>query len=206
MPGGTEKTFFVLCVRGNPRYGVNDFQDNGDNTISDRATGLMWAKPDSGKGMNWQAALAWVQAKNAENYLRPRRLAAAQRQGVAEHRRLSTLARYDPFRGDRSALHLHADYQRGGPGRLSLLLDRHDPRHGGRPRGSLHRVWQGLGLHGGVARRPRRGLPAQRSQGRRRGGLSASATVRRAMRFALPTMSARAKHRSPVRPAWSRPT
>jgi hypothetical protein len=26
--------------------------------------GLMWAKQDSGKGMNWQKALAWVQAKN----------------------------------------------------------------------------------------------------------------------------------------------
>jgi hypothetical protein len=67
--GGGEKTFFVLCVRGNPSYGRNDFQDHGNGTITDRATGLMWAKTDSGRGMNWQAALAWVQAKNAENYL-----------------------------------------------------------------------------------------------------------------------------------------
>jgi hypothetical protein len=69
MPGGAEKTFFAICVRGNKRYGVNDFQENGDKTISDRATGLMWAKEDSGKGMNWQEALAWAQAKNGENYL-----------------------------------------------------------------------------------------------------------------------------------------
>ena len=70
MPGGDmEKTFFVQCVRGNPQYGTNDFHDNGDGTITDRATGLMWSKADSGKGMNWQAALAWVQAKNAERYL-----------------------------------------------------------------------------------------------------------------------------------------
>jgi hypothetical protein len=70
MPGGgMEKTFFVQCVRGNPRYGINDFHDNGDGTITDRATGLMWSKTDSGKGMNWEAALAWVQAKNAEKYL-----------------------------------------------------------------------------------------------------------------------------------------
>ncbi len=70
MPGGRmEKTFFVQCVRGNPQYGKNDFHDNGDGTITDRATGLMWSKIDSGKGMNWQAALAWVQAKNAEKYL-----------------------------------------------------------------------------------------------------------------------------------------
>ncbi len=70
MPGrGTEKTFFVQCVRGNPAYGKNDFHDNGDGTITDRATGLVWSKTDSDTGMNWEAALAWVQKKNAENYL-----------------------------------------------------------------------------------------------------------------------------------------
>ena len=69
MPGGLEKTFFVMCVRGNPNYGKNDFHDNADGTIADRATGLVWSKTDSGKGMNWQEALAWVQAKNAEKYL-----------------------------------------------------------------------------------------------------------------------------------------
>ena len=69
MPGGRDKTFFAICVRGNPNYGKNDFHDNGDGTISDRATGLMWSKADSGKGMNWEAALAWVQAKNTEMYL-----------------------------------------------------------------------------------------------------------------------------------------
>jgi hypothetical protein len=70
MPGGRgEKTFFVICVRGNPAYGKNDFVDNQDQTITDRATGLTWSKSDSGQGMNWQAALTWVQQKNAENYL-----------------------------------------------------------------------------------------------------------------------------------------
>jgi Protein of unknown function (DUF1566) len=61
--------FHVRYVRGNPAYGRNDFHDNGDGTITDRATGLMWAKKDCGKGMNWEAALAWVQARNAEKYL-----------------------------------------------------------------------------------------------------------------------------------------
>ncbi len=35
----------------------NDFVDNGDGTVTDRATGLMWTKRDSGKAMDWQAAL-----------------------------------------------------------------------------------------------------------------------------------------------------
>ena len=69
MPGGMDKTFFVQCVRGNPKYGQNDFKDNTDGTITDSATGLTWSKSDSGKGMNWQEALAWVQKKNAEKYL-----------------------------------------------------------------------------------------------------------------------------------------
>jgi hypothetical protein len=70
MPGGgRQKKFFVICVRGNPTYGKNDFLDNGDGTITDRATGMMWSKNDSGKGMNWENALGWVQAKNAEKFL-----------------------------------------------------------------------------------------------------------------------------------------
>lgn len=62
------KTFFVLYMRGNKDYGKNAFKDN-DETITDNATGLMWSKADSKKGMNWQNALAWVQQKNKEKYL-----------------------------------------------------------------------------------------------------------------------------------------
>jgi len=70
MPGGNmEKTFFVQCVRGNPAYGINAFMDNGDQTITDHATGLMWTQSDSGIKMDWQKALAWVQMQNAANYL-----------------------------------------------------------------------------------------------------------------------------------------
>ena len=56
-------------VRGNPTYGVNSFKDNGDGTVTDEATRLMWSQDDSGVGMDWEHALAWVQEKNAENYL-----------------------------------------------------------------------------------------------------------------------------------------
>ncbi len=69
MPGRRAKTFFALCVRGNPAYGKNDFQDNHDGTVTDRATGLMWSQADSGQGMDWPAALAWVQRKNTERFL-----------------------------------------------------------------------------------------------------------------------------------------
>lgn len=56
--------YYVRCVRGNPSYGVNAFKDNGDGTITDAATGLMWQKADSGRGMNWKAALAYAAKAN----------------------------------------------------------------------------------------------------------------------------------------------
>jgi hypothetical protein len=64
-----DKLFFVQCVRGNENYGINDFVDNGDLTVTDNATGLMWAKDDSGSAMPWLQALAFVQKMNDENYL-----------------------------------------------------------------------------------------------------------------------------------------
>ena len=63
------KTFYVIFVRGNTSYGGNNFTNNGDGTITDSATGLMWSQNDSGTGLNWEAALAWVQTKNAAKYL-----------------------------------------------------------------------------------------------------------------------------------------
>ena len=67
--GGRVKKYYVLYVRGNAAYGKNDFVDNKDGTITDRATGLTWMKVDSGKlkagrkrdgKLNWSEALAWA--------------------------------------------------------------------------------------------------------------------------------------------------
>lgn len=58
-PRGEPATHFVRLVRGNPDYGKNRFVDNGDGTVSDLATGLMWARSDSGKAMSWQESLAY---------------------------------------------------------------------------------------------------------------------------------------------------
>ncbi|MBD3405342.1 MAG: DUF1566 domain-containing protein [Candidatus Lokiarchaeota archaeon] len=69
MLGGEEKKFFIRYVRGNTQYGINEFTDNADGTISDQTTGLMWSKNDSVTGMNWEDALAYAQQMNAENYL-----------------------------------------------------------------------------------------------------------------------------------------
>jgi len=52
---------YVRAVRGNASYGVNDFVDNDDGTVTDRATGLMWQQADSGTGMDWEDALAYAE-------------------------------------------------------------------------------------------------------------------------------------------------
>jgi len=61
-PGGSgANQLFVRYVRGNPAYGVNDFASNGDATITDAATGLVWQGDDSGTSVSWQAALAYCE-------------------------------------------------------------------------------------------------------------------------------------------------
>jgi len=50
----------VRVVRG-PAYGVNDFADNRDGTVTDRATGLTWTQKDAGRAMPWKDALAYCE-------------------------------------------------------------------------------------------------------------------------------------------------
>jgi len=69
MPGQTEdKQFYVYYVRGNSQYGTNDFQDNGDGTITDNATGLMWTQNDDGNGMSWSEALTYAEGTEFAGY------------------------------------------------------------------------------------------------------------------------------------------
>ncbi len=53
---------YFRCVRGNKAYGKNSFNDNGNGTISDSATGLMWQQSDSRKAMNWEEALKYAES------------------------------------------------------------------------------------------------------------------------------------------------
>ncbi|UCD89981.1 MAG: DUF1566 domain-containing protein [Desulfobacterales bacterium] len=47
---------------------VNDFVDNGNGTVTDRATGLMWQKDGSPDGMMWQNAREYVNKLNSEPF------------------------------------------------------------------------------------------------------------------------------------------
>ena len=56
---GAANIMYFRLVRGNTEYGINNFVDNGNGTISDLATGLMWQKSDDGVARNWSEALSY---------------------------------------------------------------------------------------------------------------------------------------------------
>jgi len=53
--------YFVIYVRGSSNYGVNNFSDNGNGTITDQATGLTWQQDDNGSGVIWEDALDYCE-------------------------------------------------------------------------------------------------------------------------------------------------
>ena len=65
----TLKTFYVQLVRGGTNGGCNSFANHDDGTVTDQATGLIWSRTDNGSSLLWSNALAWVQERNAANYL-----------------------------------------------------------------------------------------------------------------------------------------
>lgn len=66
--GNERAAKYVRCVSGD-EYGINAFTDNGDGTVTDTASGLMWAQDDSGESLDWESALDLAVAANEENYL-----------------------------------------------------------------------------------------------------------------------------------------
>ena len=58
---------YVRAVRGE-QYGVNSFVNNGNGTITDNATGLMWAQDDDGITLDWENALAYAEKSELANY------------------------------------------------------------------------------------------------------------------------------------------
>jgi hypothetical protein len=84
---GAEKTFYVICVRGNTSYGQNTFIDNGDGTISDEATGLMWMQSDNGEALDWQQALRFAEGFEWAGYYDWRLPNAKELQSIVDYSR-----------------------------------------------------------------------------------------------------------------------
>ena len=65
---GSDKMFYVQCVRDNTVYGTNSFTDNGDLTITDSATNLMWHKNDNLTETNWDSAISYCENSTEAGY------------------------------------------------------------------------------------------------------------------------------------------
>ena len=83
----TDKKMHVRLVRGNSEYGKNNFIDNGDGTISDLSTGLMWQKDDSKTGMEWEDALKYSENLNLAGHSDWRLPNAKELQSIVDYRR-----------------------------------------------------------------------------------------------------------------------
>jgi hypothetical protein len=65
--GGTKK-FHVRAVRDvNATLQINHFTDNGDGTITDNMTQLVWQKTPSGTAMSWEQALNFAESLSLAN-------------------------------------------------------------------------------------------------------------------------------------------
>ena len=65
---GTAKHYYVLYVRGNTAYGIDQFVNHGNGTITDHATGLMWMQNDNGTGVLWKDALSYAENHTYAGY------------------------------------------------------------------------------------------------------------------------------------------
>ncbi|QXP65509.1 DUF1566 domain-containing protein [Polaribacter sp. AHE13PA] len=83
----TPNTMYFRMVRGNMDYGKNNFIDNGDGTISDTATGLMWQKSDNGIGMDWKTSLSYSENLELANYSDWRLPNAKELQSIVDYSR-----------------------------------------------------------------------------------------------------------------------
>jgi len=80
-----DKMFNYLLVRGRETYGINQYTDNGDGTISDTATGLMWMQDDSETSMVWQDALSYAENFEYAGFTDWRLPDAKELQGIVDY-------------------------------------------------------------------------------------------------------------------------
>ena len=87
MMQGSEKLMFVRYVRGDSGYGENDFVDNGDGTVTDNASGLMWQQVDDRNGRSWEESLAYCESATIGGYEDWRLPNAKELQGIVDYGR-----------------------------------------------------------------------------------------------------------------------
>lgn len=81
---------YVRAVRGEENiYGVNQFTDNGDGTITDTATGLMWQSADDGETRNWEESLSYAETLELASFTDWRLPSSKELQSIIDYEKLS---------------------------------------------------------------------------------------------------------------------
>ncbi len=68
-------------------YGINNYNDNRDGTITDEETGLMWMKTDSTTALNWGNALAYCEDLDGSGHTDWRLPNAKELQSIVDYTR-----------------------------------------------------------------------------------------------------------------------
>ena len=109
----TENIMYFRFVRGNTDYGKNNFKDNGDGTITDYATGLMWQTSDSGEGMDWENSLSYAEQLEFASYGDWRLPNAKELQSIVDYSRslqTTNSAAIDPLFGATKIIDMDGEY------------------------------------------------------------------------------------------------
>lgn len=59
-------SYYVRCVKGQQL--TVSFTDNGDGTVTDNTTGLMWQKQDDGTWQTWEQVLTFCEGMNLATF------------------------------------------------------------------------------------------------------------------------------------------
>jgi hypothetical protein len=95
---GFKRGCHIRAVRGEENvYGVNKFVDNGDGTITDEPTGLMWQKADDGVTRTWGESLKYAEDLRLAGYSDWRLPNAKELQSAVAYGKLTTPAIDESF-------------------------------------------------------------------------------------------------------------
>jgi hypothetical protein len=69
ISAGGDRPIHVRCVRGESSLGAGpSLKDNGDGTVTDQRTGLIWQKVQADKAMSWEEALQYCENLNLAHH------------------------------------------------------------------------------------------------------------------------------------------
>ena len=86
-PANNQKKYYIKYVRRNTAYGINNYVDNQDGTITDNATGLMWMQNDNTTSILWESALSYAEDFTFAGYSDWRLPDVKELQGIVDYSR-----------------------------------------------------------------------------------------------------------------------